>query len=116
MNAIRAILAALGWVLVLPIKAYQRVISPLTPPSCRYHPSCSSYAIDAIKVHGPFKGPVLSTWRLLRCNPWTKGGLDPVPERGHWLPDVLPDGKPRSATMVPPDSDLSHGTCEGSDD
>ena len=90
----------LTWVLILPIRAYQRFISPLTPPSCRLYPSCSAYAVESIQVHGPLKGFVLSAWRLLRCNPWNRGGVDPVPTRGHWLPDVLPNGEPRHGTMT----------------
>jgi uncharacterized protein len=89
----------LMWALILPIRAYQLVISPLTPPSCRFHPSCSAYAIGAIRTHGAIKGLLLGSWRLMRCNPWNSGGLDPVPDRGHWLPDVLPNGEPRSGTM-----------------
>lgn len=89
----------LTWALILPIRAYQVLVSPLTPPSCRFHPSCSGYAIAAIRGHGPVKGAVLAGWRLVRCNPWNRGGLDPVPPRGRWTPDVLPDGSPRSATM-----------------
>jgi len=89
----------LTWVLILPIRTYQRVISPLTPPSCRLYPSCSAYAVESIQVHGPLKGFVLGSWRLVRCNPWNRGGVDPVPARGRWLPDVLPDGQPRHGTM-----------------
>lgn len=59
---------------------YQKGISPLTPPSCRFEPSCSSYAVEAVRVHGALYGTVLATWRLLRCGPWTPGGWDPVPE------------------------------------
>ncbi len=90
----------LTWTLILPIRAYQRFISPLTPPSCRLHPSCSAYAVTSIQVHGPLKGFILSVWRLLRCNPWNRGGVDPVPARGQWLPDVLPSGQPRHGTMT----------------
>jgi putative membrane protein insertion efficiency factor len=89
----------LAWGLILPIRAYQRFISPLTPPSCRLHPSCSAYAVEAIQTHGAIKGFVLSCWRLVRCNPWNRGGLDPVPAKGYWLPDVLPNGEPRHGTM-----------------
>lgn len=96
---------SIGWVLamalILPIRGYQRFVSPLTPPSCRLHPSCSSYAIGAIRTHGAVKGFVLACWRLLRCNPWNRGGVDPVPARGRWLPDVLPDGSARHGTMSP---------------
>lgn len=66
-------------VLVLPIRAYQLVVSPLLGPRCRFHPSCSTYAVEALRVHGPLRGTLLAGWRLLRCNPWNPGGLDPVP-------------------------------------
>lgn len=89
----------LRYALILPIRGYQRFISPLTPPSCRLYPSCSSYAVESITVHGPVKGFLLASWRLLRCNPWNRGGIDPVPARGRWLPDVLPNGEPRHGTM-----------------
>ena len=91
----------LTWALILPIRGYQRWISPLSGPSCRLHPSCSQYAVVAIRRHGPIKGFVLACWRLVRCNPWNRGGVDPVPARGHWLPDVLPDGTARHGTMSP---------------
>lgn len=65
--------------LVLPIRFYQTSISPLTPPSCRFTPSCSEYARQAIIKHGPFKGLCLAIWRILRCNPWGGSGYDPVP-------------------------------------
>lgn len=72
-------LHALGWLLLQPIYFYQRFISPLTPPVCRFTPSCSHYAVEAIKKHGPFKGLRLAVWRILRCNPWGGSGYDPVP-------------------------------------
>jgi uncharacterized protein len=62
--------------LVAPIRLYQRAISPLIPQRCRYHPSCSAYAVGAIQEFGPFRGLVLAIWRLLRCNPWSHGGVD----------------------------------------
>ncbi|MBO4318154.1 MAG: membrane protein insertion efficiency factor YidD [Mailhella sp.] len=62
-----------------PIRVYQYCISPLFPPCCRYYPSCSRYALDAIEIHGVFKGILLAAWRILRCNPFSKGGYDPVP-------------------------------------
>lgn len=73
------ILKFLGWLLILPIKFYQRFISPLTPPMCRYTPTCSTYAIQAIQKYGPFKGSWLAIKRILRCNPWGGSGYDPVP-------------------------------------
>ena len=69
----------LAQLLILPIRFYQRFISPLTPPSCRFTPTCSQYAIEAIRKHGPFKGLALAVWRILRCNPWGGSGYDPVP-------------------------------------
>jgi putative membrane protein insertion efficiency factor len=63
---------------VLPIVAYRRVISPLLPPRCKYAPSCSEYAIQAIGEFGILRGLVLAGWRLLRCNPFSHGGFDPV--------------------------------------
>jgi putative membrane protein insertion efficiency factor len=65
-------------IVVAPIRAYQRVVAPLLGPRCRYAPSCSDYAIDAIREYGIARGLVLAGWRLLRCNPFSPGGLDPV--------------------------------------
>lgn len=56
------------------------MISPYFPTSCRYYPTCSQYAIDSLRIHGFFKGTALAAWRILRCNPWSDGGEDPVPE------------------------------------
>jgi uncharacterized protein len=66
-------------VLLVLINFYRRWISPLLPPSCRFYPSCSAYAVEAVTVHGAFKGSWLAFRRLLRCGPWHPGGLDPVP-------------------------------------
>lgn len=63
------------------IRLYQLIISPILGPSCRYYPSCSQYAIEAIKIHGIFKGCFLAVRRVLRCHPGCEGGLDPVPEK-----------------------------------
>ena len=65
--------------LVLPIRFYQIFISPLLGPSCRFTPTCSEYAKQAIIKHGPIKGLGLAIWRILRCNPWGGSGYDPVP-------------------------------------
>lgn len=62
-----------------PIRFYQRYISPLTPPSCRFTPTCSAYALEALRKHGPWKGTWLAVRRLLRCHPWGGHGYDPVP-------------------------------------
>ena len=72
-------LRLLGKVLILPIRFYQKFISPPTPPTCRFTPSCSQYAIEAITKHGPVKGLWLAIKRILRCNPWGGSGYDPVP-------------------------------------
>lgn len=67
--------------LIWLIRFYQKYISSRTPPSCRYYPVCSVYGIQAIKRFGALKGTLLTIWRILRCNPFAKGGYDPVPER-----------------------------------
>ena len=68
------------YIFIIPIKLYQKLISPLFPPRCKYYPSCSSYCLTAYEKHGIIKGTVLSGWRLLRCNPWSLGGIDKVPK------------------------------------
>jgi uncharacterized protein len=72
------------YVLMGLIRLYQRIVSPLLGPVCRYYPSCSHYGYEAIRVHGSVKGTGLTVWRILRCNPWSAGGVDLVPERGAW--------------------------------
>jgi uncharacterized protein len=74
----------LSWFLIFLIKIYQYTISPLFPNSCRYTPSCSQYSVDALKLHGVFKGLLLSVIRIIRCNPWGGHGYDPVPPKGKW--------------------------------
>ena len=65
-------------IVIAPIRAYQRVISPALPRSCKYEPTCSHYAVEAVRTEGVLRGLVLGTWRILRCNPWSHGGYDPV--------------------------------------
>ncbi len=72
---------ALAVPLILLVKAYQLVVSPLTGASCRFYPSCSAYALTALERHGLFRGTWLTVRRLLRCHPWNPGGVDHVPER-----------------------------------
>lgn len=67
-------------VLLAVLRFYKRRISPLLPNACIYTPTCSEYAMEAIQKHGVFKGMGLAIWRILRCNPFAKGGYDPVPE------------------------------------
>jgi putative membrane protein insertion efficiency factor len=66
---------------ITPLRLYQLVVSPLLGQRCKYHPSCSQYAIDAVRELGVLRGAVLAAWRLLRCNPWSKGGVDYVREQ-----------------------------------
>ena len=73
---------ALGLGLRAMIRAYQLLVAPVLPPSCRYYPSCSHYAAEAIARHGPWHGTVLAARRLLRCHPWGGSGYDPVPPQG----------------------------------
>lgn len=63
-------------ILIAPIRLYQRLVSPLLGRRCRYHPTCSAYAVQAVREFGAARGVVLAAWRLLRCNPWTRGGVD----------------------------------------
>jgi len=66
------------------VRLYQRFVSPFLPASCRFSPTCSEYAIDAIEEHGLIRGSLLASWRIARCNPWSRGGFDPVPSaHGH---------------------------------
>lgn len=80
--------SAIRWtistLLLLPVYFYRTCISPFTPPSCRFTPTCSAYAIQAIRRHGPVLGLYLSIKRILRCHPWGGSGYDPVPEQFHW--------------------------------
>ena len=69
----------LSFLLVIPIKLYQILISPILGPNCRYHPTCSQYSIEAINKHGPFKGTCLAIKRISSCHPWGGSGHDPVP-------------------------------------
>ncbi len=69
----------LSFILVIPIKLYQILISPILGPNCRYHPTCSQYSIEAINKHGPFKGTWLAIKRISSCHPWGGSGHDPVP-------------------------------------
>jgi putative membrane protein insertion efficiency factor len=77
-RSVNGLLAAL---LALPVRAYRFFLSPLLPPACRHEPSCSRYALEALAVHGPWRGSWLTAGRLLRCQPWGTSGFDPVPPR-----------------------------------
>jgi uncharacterized protein len=71
----------LSGLLIAPIRLYQRWISPAFAPRCRYYPTCSAYAIEAIRELGPIRGLILAGWRLLRCNPFSHGGIDELSDR-----------------------------------
>lgn len=74
-------MSLLARLLTLLIGGYRRFLSPLLAPRCRFHPTCSAYALEAIRVHGALKGSWLAAKRVARCHPWNPGGVDPVPER-----------------------------------
>ncbi len=81
-------------VMIWLVRLYQKFISPIKPACCRFTPTCSSYAIEAFRKRGFFVGLILTIWRILRCNPFSKGGYDPVPEKGFRNPkkeDTAPD-------------------------
>lgn len=67
--------------MILLVKVYQRTISPLLPASCRYYPTCSNYMIEALQKHGPLLGLIMGLARIIRCNPFVRGGVDPVPDK-----------------------------------
>ncbi|OJF97084.1 membrane protein insertion efficiency factor YidD [Alkalibacterium sp. 20] len=73
------------------VKFYQKLISPLFPPSCRYYPTCSHYTVEALEKHGAFKGIIMGVSRILRCNPFFKGGVDKVPD--YFTMKRNPDGE-----------------------
>jgi len=74
----------MSWLLAAPLRFYRGFISPMFPAVCRYYPSCSRYALEAVQQHGAVKGGWLATRRLCRCHPWAPGGVDQVPDEFHW--------------------------------
>ncbi len=74
----------------VPIRLYRRLISPALGRRCKYHPTCSAYALQAIRTYGILRGVVLAGWRLLRCNPWSHGGFDPVEQQRIFRPRAAP--------------------------
>jgi len=82
----------MSFILIKLIRLYQILISPLFPPSCRFYPTCSNYSIEAFKTHGFFYGFFLSTKRILKCNPFFEGGIDPVPSKKEKQKINLPNG------------------------
>jgi putative membrane protein insertion efficiency factor len=80
-------------IVLLPLLAYRRLISPALPQRCKYYPSCSAYAEQAVRELGIVRGTILAGWRLVRCNPWSHGGVDELADRR-----LFRDARPRSAT------------------
>ena len=78
-------------ILIALIRFYRGFISPLKPPTCRFHPTCSQYALEAVTTHGAVRGALLAAWRILRCNPFVPGGCDPVPDARAAAPAGRPD-------------------------
>ena len=74
-------MTALRSIALAPVRLYQRAVSPGLPARCKYHPSCSEYAVQAVRSYGVVRGAVLAAWRLLRCNPWSHGGVDFVEDQ-----------------------------------
>ena len=74
-------MTALRSIVVAPVRLYQRAISPAIPRRCKYHPTCSEYAVTAVRQYGILRGLVLAVWRVLRCNPWSHGGVDFVEDQ-----------------------------------
>lgn len=77
-SSVRVVRAIARTVVLAPVVLYQRLISPVLPRHCKYEPTCSRYAVRAVEEYGILRGLVLAMWRLLRCNPWSHGGYDPV--------------------------------------
>jgi putative membrane protein insertion efficiency factor len=71
---------------IAPVRLYQRIVSPALPRRCKYHPTCSAYAVEAVRRYGILRGFVLAAWRLLRCNPWSHGGVDFVQDQKLFRP------------------------------
>jgi putative membrane protein insertion efficiency factor len=107
----RVLLGVPRQLVVLLLRGYRAVISPLYGPTCRFYPSCSEYALIAVDRHGVLRGGRLAVWRLLRCNPWNPGGVDLVPPVGGIAPSVedstaSAEGSTASAGTTPAPSSL----------
>jgi uncharacterized protein len=84
------LVSALRTAITSPVRLYQRAISPGLPARCKYYPTCSEYAVQAVRSYGVFRGVVLAAWRLLRCNPWSHGGVDFVEDQKLFRPRSQP--------------------------
>jgi hypothetical protein len=99
---------AWGWLarlpqrlLILLVQAYRLLLKPWLGNACRFEPTCSAYALEALQRHGAARGALLGGWRLMRCHPWCAGGLDPVPEAGSGLFTRLLAGRPPGPPTAP---------------
>ena len=106
----------LAHVLIAPIRFYQRFITPYTPATCRYYPTCSSYAVTALRTHGAVIGTGLTIWRLLRCNPWSSGGIDYVPPKGQLRHRHVDEGAGTGPDDVLSDRADDHDVAPGAAD
>ena len=98
------------WLLSGPIWVYRLLISPLMPPTCRFSPTCSAYALEALQRHGPIRGSWLAVRRISRCHPWGGDGYDPVPERSR--PERnRPEQRPLSRDTASPSRSSTRPTC-----
>lgn len=98
------------WMLLGLVRGYQLIVSPWLAPTCKYYPSCSAYAVTALRRHGPVRGTTLAVWRLLRCNPWSNGGVDHVPPRRSGpIPSQAPPGLTLSQQHQPVTTDDGTG-------
>jgi len=81
LSALKRLTPYLRELFLLPLHAYRKLISPALGPRCRYYPSCSTYAVQAVRELGIFRGSIVAAWRVVRCNPWSPGGIDELSER-----------------------------------
>ena len=106
-------------VMIWLIGLYRKYISPLKPPCCRFTPTCSAYAIEAFQKRGFFVGMILTVWRILRCNPFSRGGYDPVPEHGFTNPKLsvpaVRDIEEEKESVYRPDSSAKASQKDGDD-
>ncbi len=105
-------MSVLGRLLALPVRVYRRVISPLKPATCRFAPTCSAYAIEALERHGIVHGSLLAAWRLLRCQPFATAGFDPVPivrPKWFWRAGPLKPERPHGSMATSQFDEHDHG-------
>lgn len=114
MTAERAGRGPLTWLLAALVRGYQLVVSPWLAPRCRYYPSCSAYGLEALRRHGAMTGLALAVWRVLRCNPWSAGGVDEVPDREHlpWRRAPRDASRQDCCPSTPAHGD-GHGSADG---